>query len=80
MKCLEELEEKVLHVVHKNKELSTQVIELVKENNRLQEHKQQAETALMREITTSGVLLQDKAYIKTTIEELMSSIALLEHS
>ena len=80
MKCLEELEEKVLHVVHRNKELSTQLAELVQENNMLKEHKQQAETALMKEVTTSCALVQDKAHIKTTIEELLSSIALLENS
>jgi len=80
MKCLEELEEKVLHVVHKNKELSAQLGAFVKENNMLREQKQHAETALLKEVSTSSALAQDKAQIKTTIEELLSSIALLENS
>jgi hypothetical protein len=80
MKCLEELEEKVLHVVHKNKELSAQLGAFVKENNMLREQKQHAETALLKEVSTSNALAQDKVQIKTTIEELLSSIALLENS
>jgi len=46
----------------------------------LERAKTACETALMKEVTTSNSLAQDKAHIKNTIEELLQSISLLENS
>lgn len=78
MKCLEELEQKVLHIMQKNKELQQQVdgFSLVKAE--FEEKIRQYEASLLKETSVSQTLTQEKSTIKNTIEELLSTIKTLE--
>ena len=78
MKYLEELEEKVLHVVHLNKELKAQVGSLLQENEQLRTQNVQLESVLMKEANAVHELTRDKEQIKNTIEELLNNISVLE--
>jgi molecular chaperone GrpE (heat shock protein) len=80
MKYLEELEQKVLQIVQKNKELSGKIDELTKENERLAEQCRQYETSLMKEFGTTQALASEKTAIKNTIEELLKTIDALENA
>lgn len=80
MKCLEELEQKVLHIMQKNKELQQQVDELVLAKNEFDEKARQYEASLLKESGVSQALAQEKAVVKTTIEDLLSTIETLENA
>lgn len=80
MKYLEELEQKVLQIIAKNKDLTLQFEALKKENDHLKEQNQQFEASLMKECSLSQTLASEKALIKDTIKELLSSINSLESS
>lgn len=80
MKCLEELEQRVLHIMQKNKELQKQVDELVLAKNESEEKNRQYEASLLKETGVSQALAQEKAAIKTTIEDLLSTIQTLENA
>ena len=78
MKYLEELEQKVLHIIQKNKMLQVRVDELTQENERLLEAARQYEASLMKEFGTTQVLANEKAALKTTVEELLKTIDALD--
>jgi len=80
MTCLEELEQKVLHIIQKNRELQKQVDELMFSNEELKEKVCQFEVSLLKETSAAQVLNQEKTAIKNTIEELLSTINTLECS
>lgn len=78
MKQLEILEKKIAQVIQKTKDLQVEndvlrqkAAELLKQNEQLQE-------ALLKEQTTMSLLSTEKASMKGAIEELLSSIAVLE--
>ena len=79
MKYLEELEQKVLRIIHINKELKAQVEALHHEKEQIQTQEAHLETALLKEANTVHELTQDKEQIKSTIEELLGSISVLEN-
>ena len=78
MTCLEELEQKVLHIIQKNKELQKQIDELTLVKNEFEGKIRQFEASLLKETSASQVLTQEKTTIKNTIEELLSTINALE--
>ena len=78
MKYLEELEHKVLQLIQDNKELYVRCQKFAQEHKLMQEQLCQLEASLMKEVTTNKELVQEKAAIVTTIEELLSSIESLE--
>ena len=78
MKCLEELEQKVLHIIQKNTELQLKVSELALAKSGLEEKVQQFEASLLKEVSASQALAQEKTTVKNTIEELLSTIDSLE--
>ncbi len=80
MKCLEELEQKVLHIMQKNKELQKQVDELSLSKEVFEETILQYEASLLKEASVSQVLAQEKTIVKNSIEELLSTIKTLEDS
>jgi F0F1-type ATP synthase beta subunit len=80
MKYLEELEQRVLQIVQRNKELQDRVDELSKENERLLEQSRQYEASLMKEFGTTQALANEKAAIKNTVEELLKTISALENA
>lgn len=78
MKCLEELEQRVLQVIQKNKDLQKQVDELLLTTAELQERVRQYEVSLLQETNAASILSQEKASIMNTIEELLSTIKVME--
>lgn len=78
MTCLEELEQKVLHIIQKNKELQSRVDELMLSKGELEEMVRQFEASLLKETSAAQVLNQEKNTIKSTIEELLTTINALE--
>ncbi len=80
MKCLEELESRVLHIMQKNKELQEQVNGFALVKAGFEEKIQQYEASLLKEASAAQVLSQEKSTIKNTIEELLGTIKTLEDS
>ncbi len=80
MTCLEELEQKVLHIVQKNKDLQNLADELMLSKDELEEKVRQFEASLLKETSAAQVLSQEKTAIKNTIEELLSTINVLENA
>ncbi|KKQ49472.1 MAG: hypothetical protein US69_C0005G0030 [candidate division TM6 bacterium GW2011_GWF2_38_10] len=78
MKCLEELEQRVLQVIQKNKDLQKQVDELLLTTAELEEKVRQYEVSLLQETNAASILSQEKASIMNTIEELLSTIKVME--
>lgn len=78
MKCLEELEQKVLQVIQKNKELQNKVTTLTQDNETLTSQVRQFEASLLKESSSSKSLTEEKALMKTSIEELLKTINALE--
>lgn len=78
MKCLEELEQKVLQVIQKNKELQNKVATLTQDNEVLASQVRQFEASLLKESSSSKSLTEEKALMKTSIEELLKTINTLE--
>lgn len=80
MKHLEELENKVLQVIQKNRDLQRQVQELEQENVALKEQKQLMETSLLRENASLQALSEEKNALKGSIDALLSNISSLEEA
>jgi hypothetical protein len=79
MKCLEELEKKVLQVIQKNKDLQNKVVDITKENDALKTQVRQFEASLLKENTTTKSLTEEKNVIKSSIEDLLKTIKSLEN-
>lgn len=80
MRYLEELEEKVLRLIHRNQEILAKLDAIAKENELLREQNRQYEATLMKEASTTETLALEKAAIVSSIEELLSSINALENA
>jgi predicted nuclease with TOPRIM domain len=78
MEQLNELEKRVLDVVQKSKELIKENSKIKSEKIRLQEQCKQLEASLMKASKGTKTLEKEKASIRTTIEELLSTINSLE--
>jgi len=80
MKCLEELESKVLRLIQKNTELKAKTDELVQENEILRGQVHQFEDSLMNEQRTAKSFENEKLAIINVVEGLLSTINSLESS
>ncbi len=80
MKCLEELEHKVLRLIQKNAELQNRIDELAHENESLSLQVRQFEESLIREQKASTTLESEKLAIKNVVEGLLNTINTLESS
>ena len=80
MKCLEELEDKVLHLIQKNAELKTKIDELVCENVSLSGQVRQFEDSLVRDRDAFATLENEKVAIRSVVEGLLNTINTLENS
>jgi hypothetical protein len=78
MKQLEALEVKIAQVIQNSKDLQHENAELKKLSMQLQEQNEQLQEALMKQSHTSDSLTEEKNALKNSIEELLSSIELLE--
>lgn len=78
MKQLEELKEKVLLILQKNKEVQEKYNVLKLENAKLQEQNRQLELSLMKESESAKLLVDEKNVIKKSVDELLESIGKLE--
>ncbi len=79
MRYLEELEQKVLRLIEKNQELKKQLAVSADEIRLMQDQARQFEASLLKEVTASNVLAQEKAAIIKGIEELIASLNALEN-
>ena len=77
---LEELEQKVLQILHKNKELQIKINELAHDNTLLREKSQQMEASIMRENSIIQNLENEKNAMKSSIEAILTTINSLENA
>lgn len=80
MKCLEELENKVLRLIQKNAELKSKLDEVKKENFVLSEQVRQFEGSLMKEQTSIKSFESEKLAIRNVVEGLLNTINSLENA
>jgi uncharacterized membrane protein len=80
MKCLEELEIKVLRLIQKNAELKTKLGEVTQENVNLNEQIRQFESSLMKEQTSAKSFESEKLAIRNVVEGLLNTINSLENA
>lgn len=78
MERLEELERKVRQMIQRNQELKQEIIALRHAHESVMQINLQLEASVMKEANRLELLTQEKVAIKTTIDELLESIALLE--
>lgn len=78
MERLEELERKVRQMIQRNQELKQEIVALRHAQESLMQINLQLEASVMKEANRLELLTQEKVAIKTTIDELLESIALLE--
>ncbi len=77
---LDELEKRVLQIVQKNNDLQQRVVSLEQEISLLKEKGSQLEVSLLRESEKYQVLLSEKDLMKSSVEQLLSSIKALEEA
>jgi len=80
MEQLEQLERKLREIIQLNRELKQEVSILRSEHAQLRQDKAQLELSLLHEVSTVHKLTEEKTAIRLTIDDLLSSIALLEIS
>ncbi len=78
MKQLEELKKKVLQIIQRNKGLQEANTVFKLENSQLQEKNSNLEAALQKENQSQESLENEKAALKSSIEDLLSSIGSLQ--
>jgi len=78
MESLNELEKRVLDIVQKNRELQQEAIELKAERDSMLEKCEKLEASLMDRTENKNALETEKASVKETIEELLSTISSIE--
>ncbi len=78
MKQLEELEQKILAIIHRNNELSKAVESLNEENKVLRSKTEQLETALLKKNDSVISLENEKNSMKNSIKRLLGDIESLE--
>ena len=80
MTFLDELEKKVLHVIQKNHELQAKMLVIEQELKAAQERAEQLELAVLRETERYQVLCNEKDLMRSSVEQLLSSIKVLEEA
>lgn len=78
MTFLDELEKKVFQVIQKNQDLSAKVLDLEKELQSAKEKSDQLELSLLREVERYQVLSNEKDLMRSSVEQLLNSIKVLE--
>jgi hypothetical protein len=78
MRYLEELEQKVLGLIQKNRDLQNQLQAARNANELLLEQAKQVEESLLKDSLAMQILAQEKAAIVHGIEELLNNINTLE--
>lgn len=80
MKFLEELEKKVLQVIQKNQDLQLKMQELEKELHLAKDKSEQLEVSLLREVERYQQLSTEKDLMRSSVEQLLASIKVLEEA
>ncbi len=80
MKQLKELEQKILSVVHKNKELQGVIADLKKENEELKAKNKDFKAMLDKDAGAIESLTSEKDAMKDSIETILGSIKALEEA
>ena len=80
MTFLDELEKKVFQVIQKNQELQLKLASLEQELLTAKEKSDQLEVALFREGERYQVLCNEKDLMRSSVEQLLSSIKVLEEA
>lgn len=80
MTFLDELEKKVFQIIQKNQDLQAKVGTLEQELHVIKEKSDQLEISLMREVERYQLLSNEKDLMRSSVEQLLSSIKVLEEA
>lgn len=80
MTFLDELEKKIFQVIQKNQDLQAKVQSLENELRVTKEKSEQLEVSLLREVERYQVLSNEKDLMRSSVEQLLSSIKVLEEA
>ena len=80
MTFLDELEKKVFQIIQKNQELQAKVGTLEQELHAVKEQGEQLEISLMREVERYQLLSNEKDLMRSSVDQLLSSIKVLEEA
>jgi cell division septum initiation protein DivIVA len=80
MTFLDELEKKVLQVIQKNHELQAKLLVMEQDLGAAKEKAEQLELAVLRETERYQVLCNEKDLMRSSVEQLLSSIKVLEEA
>ena len=80
MMFLDELEKKVFQVIQRNQELHQKIDSLELELLAAKEKNNQLEISLLREIDRYQMLSSEKDLMRSSVEQLLSSIKVLEEA
>ena len=79
MKFLKELEQKILLLIQKNKDLTKQVERVTEEVNALKAQNGQFQKRLLEETNTARNIIEEKEAMVVAVENLLNSIKALEN-
>lgn len=80
MTFLDELEKKVFQIIQKNQDLQAKVGTLEQELHAVKEQGEQLEISLMREVERYQLLSNEKDLMRSSVDQLLSSIKVLEEA
>lgn len=80
MELLEELERRVRLLIEKTHSLERELVSARSENAQMQQVRQQLEALLVEQKAENQSLLDEKAVVKATVDEILQSIAAVEAS
>lgn len=80
MTFLDELEKKVFQLIQKNQDLQAKVGTLEQELYAIKEKSDQLEVSLLREVERYQLLSNEKDLMRSSVEQLLSSIKVLEEA
>lgn len=80
MTFLDELEKKIFQVIQKNQDMQAKVQGLEHELRLAKEKSEQLENSLLREVERYQMLANEKDLMRSSVEQLLSSIKVLEEA
>lgn len=80
MTFLDELEKKIFQVIQKNQDMQAKVQGLEHELQLAKEKSEQLENSLLREVERYQMLANEKDLMRSSVEQLLSSIKVLEEA
>lgn len=80
MTFLDELEKKIFQVIQKNQDLQAKAQSLEQELRLAKEKSEQLENSLLREVERHQMLSNEKDLMRSSVEQLLSSIKVLEEA